>query len=100
MRGGLVRLGGIDQRGHHHHAVDADTCGLLGGFDGEGRGELGDAAQHGDAAGRDRLGRLHDGDLFLALQRGVLADGPADDQSGNAVADQAVHDFCGRIDIE
>ena len=100
MRGRLVRLRRVDERGHHHDAVEADARGFLRHVDREGRREFGDAAQDRDAAARDRLAGLHHRDLLVLAQRTVLAHGAAHDQARHAVADQALHDARGGVDVE
>ena len=74
--------------------------GFLRHVDREGRRELGDAAEHRDAAARHRLARLHHGDLLGFGERAVLAHGAADDEPRHAVADQALHDARGGVDVE
>ena len=46
MRGGFVRLGGVDQRRHHHNPVDAGLLRFTRHILREGGGELGDAGDH------------------------------------------------------
>lgn len=99
MLGGLVRLGGIDQRRHHHDAVDADPLHRLGHLRRAGAGELGDPADHRHAAAGGILGDLGDGHLLLDGQRGVLADAAAYHQPGHAVAHQVGNDRVGFLQV-
>ncbi len=99
MLGGLVRLGGIDQRRHHHDAVDADPLHRLGHLRRAGAGELGDPADHRHAAAGGILGDLGDGHLLLDGQRGVLADAAAYHQPGHAVAHQVGDDRVGFLQV-
>ena len=52
------------------------------------------------APARNRLARLHHRDLLVLAQRAVLAHGAADDEARHAVADQALHDARGGVDVE
>ncbi len=99
MLGGLVRLGGIDQRRHHHDAVDADPLHRLGHLRRAGAGELGDPADHRHAAAGGIPGDLGDGHLLLDGQRGVLADAAAYHQPGHAVAHQVGDDRVGFLQV-
>ena len=100
MRRGFVRLRRVDQRRHHHHAVEADARGVPHHVDRESRGEFGDSADDRDAPARNGFPRLHHRDLLVLRERGVLADGAADDQARHPVADQAFHDASGGVDVE
>ncbi|KGC40069.1 hypothetical protein DO73_4433 [Burkholderia pseudomallei] len=100
VRGRLVRLRGVDERGHHHHAVHAHALRLAHGVARELGRELRDAGDHGHLAARRVARRFDHRELLGRAERRVLAHRAADDEARHAVVHQVLHDAVRRVDIE